>query len=112
MRTMTDHILRTYYYHTYRVGPNADGLSSIERFAAAFRSLRNQDIDGPEAWDKWVGCFASNGWMDQLHFDDVLRNFGISEGTARQLMRTEIDYQEEEGTSKKVIATYCYVIAM
>jgi len=83
-------------------GSNAEAVAKLERFVTDFEALQPSDIDGPDAWDRWVCQYAASDWMEKLEFSLLLSNFGFSAETAKQIQKTKIDDKKDDGTVGKV----------
>ena len=83
-------------------GPNAAAMQKLDRFLEDFVKLTPQDIEGPEAWHEWVSVRTVADWKEKMHFDHLLLNFGFTETTAKELQRTKIPDQQDDGSVKMV----------
>ena len=82
-------------------GVNAEAISRLERFVEAFAALRTDEIDGPDAWHRWVSSFTADDWMEKQEFSHLLSNFGFSPETAKEIQLTEIDDRWDDGSTVK-----------
>ena len=83
-------------------GVNVEAISRLERFVEAFVVLRDEEIDGPDAWHRWVCSYTANDWMEKQEFSHLLSNFGFSPKTATEIQRTEIDDKWDDGSWHKI----------
>ena len=83
-------------------GVNLVATSRLERFVEAFVVLRDDEIDGPDAWHDWVCSYTADDWMEKQEFSHLLSNFGFSTETATEIQSTEIDDEWDDGSLHKI----------
>merc|ERR1712113_1163132 len=83
-------------------GTNAKAVDRLSRFVGDFQKLKSSEIGSAAEWERFVNKYADEGWMDRLHFDHLLLNFGFQLETSKDLQSTEIDDMDRDGSIKKV----------
>jgi len=98
--------------HDCQSGANAEAVKLLDRFVQDFKALKSVDINGPVAWSRWVSehvveeCRKEDdhgvpAWMERMHFDQLLSNFGFEAATAREIQRAEFNEKKDQGHEVK-----------
>ena len=78
---------------------NKNAIDYLEAFVNDFKVLEQTSINNLEEWEAFIGSHVPCGWEANLHFDNILGNFGFDKTSSDTLQKTIFKKPDGEETT-------------